>query len=150
MDRVGNFCSRTLVTATPEASVKDAALLMRKHHVGAVVVVDAHDAVRRPLGIVTDRDIVVEVVAAGLAPDAVRVSEILQRSPIVINEGASGAETIRLMSVNGIRRVPVVDNQGALVGIVSYDDVMVQWVGPMVALADLAGRERAFEKNVRT
>jgi CBS domain-containing protein len=150
MDRVGDFCSRALVTATLDASVKDAAHLMRTHHVGAVVVVDGHDAPRRPLGLVTDRDIVVEVVAAGLAPDAVRVSAIVRRSPIVVNEGASCAEAIRLMAVNGIRRIPVVDNQGALVGIVSYDDVMVQWVGPLVALSDLAGRERSFEKHTRT
>lgn len=150
MDRVGNFCSRALVTATPQTSARDAATLMRKHHVGALVVVEGHDAPLRPIGIVTDRDIVVEVVAAGLGPDAVRVSEIVQRNPIVVNEAASCAETIRLMAVNGIRRVPVVDNQGALVGLVSYDDVMVQWIGPLVALADLAGRERAFEKSVRT
>lgn len=147
--RTGDLCIRQVVSATADMPVLELTRLMRNRHVGSVVIVDK-GAARKPIGIVTDRDIVVEVVAAGLAPDAVRVSEILQRSPIVINEGASGAETIRLMSVNGIRRVPVVDNQGALVGIVSYDDVMVQWVGPMVALADLAGRERAFEKNVRT
>lgn len=148
---IGNCCVKTVATVTKESTVAEAAALMRKHHVGALVMVDdGNDAGgMKPVGIVTDRDIAIEVVAAGLAPETVRVGEIVQRPITTVTEDTGWAETARLMSVNGVRRMPVVDAAGKLIGIVSFDDLLLQFAGPMVAIADLAGRERHYESVTR-
>jgi CBS domain-containing protein len=147
MDRkIANCYVKTVATVTADSTVAEAAALMRKHHVGALVMVDES---RRPVGMVTDRDIAIEVVAAGLVPQTVRVGEIVQRSLTTVTADAGWDETVRLMSVNGVRRLPVVDADGHLIGIVSFDDVLLQLAGPLVAMADLAGRERQFEASTR-
>jgi CBS domain-containing protein len=145
---IGNFCVRNVVTVPRNAPIVEAAKLMREHHVGALVVVDRPGG-NVPVGILTDRDIVVEVVAAGLAANTVNVAEIVRRPIVTVNEEASYAETVRLMAQHAVRRMPVVDVQGTLVGIVAVDDLMRQLAGPLLALADLAGRERRYERETR-
>jgi CBS domain-containing protein len=145
-DGIGNCCVRDVITVGAEASVAEAAALMRQHHIGALVIVGAGG---KPVGMLTDRDIVIEVVAAGLAPQAVKVTEIVQRPLVPIADSASLAEAVRLMSVNGVRRMPVVDANGGLVGIIALDDILRQLVGPLVALADLTVRERRYESVTR-
>ena len=147
--RIGNACVRDVVTVTTDSTVAEAASLMRKHHIGAVVMVEPGKGGARPVGILTDRDIVIEVVAAGLAPQTLRVAEVVQRSVTTVTEAASCAEVVRLMSVNGVRRLPVRDESGALAGIISLDDILLHLVTPLVAVADLAGRERRFETSTR-
>jgi len=115
---IGNFCVRNVVTVSRNAPIIEAAKLMREHHVGALVVVDKPGG-NVPVGIVTDRDIVVEVVAAGVAANTVNVAEIIQRPLATVNEDASYAETVRLMAQHAVRRMPVVDAHGKLVGIVA-------------------------------
>ncbi|HVN36115.1 MAG TPA: CBS domain-containing protein [Casimicrobiaceae bacterium] len=146
--KIGSAYVKAVATATGETTIAEAAELMREHHVGALVVVDgANPAV--PVGMVTDRDIAIEVVAAGLDPRTVKVGEIVQRPITTVTEDAGWAETVRLMSINGVRRLPVVDAGGGLIGIVSFDDILLQLAGPLVAMADLAGRERHFEARTR-
>lgn len=146
---IGSSCVKPVATVTPGSTVAQAAALMRKHHVGALVVVDDSSGAGKPLGMVTDRDIAIEVVAAGLVPATVTVGEIVQRPVTSVTEDASWAETVRLMSVSGVRRLPVVDAAGRLVGIVSFDDLLLQLAGPLVAMSDLAGRERRYEASTR-
>ena len=147
MDKnIGNSYVKTVATVTPDSTVAESAALMRKHHVGALVIVDE---LRKPVGIVTDRDIAIEVVAAGLVPQTVKVGEIVQRPITTVTADAGWTETVRLMSINGVRRLPVVDAAGRLIGIVSFDDLLLQLAGPLVAMADLAGRERHFEASTR-
>jgi len=145
---IGNFCVRNVVTVSRNAPIIEAAKLMREHHVGALVVVDKPGG-NVPVGIVTDRDIVVEVVAAGVAANTVNVAEIIQRPLATVNEDASYAETVRLMAQHAVRRMPVVDAHGKLVGIVAVDDLMQQLAGPLLALAELAARERRYERETR-
>ena len=145
-ERIGNCCVREVITVASEATVADGAALMRQHHIGALVIVGAGG---KPVGMLTDRDIVMEVVAAGLAPQAVKVSEIVQRPLVPVSDAASLAEAVRLMSVNGVRRMPVVDARGGLVGIITLDDILRQLIGPLVAVADLAVRERRYESVTR-
>ena len=146
---IGKFCTRDVVTVAPDASVVDACTLMRKHHVGAIVIVEEGGDGRKPLGILTDRDIAVEVVALGLAPETLKVSEVVQRPVTTIRDDSGYAETVRLMSVNGVRRMPVVDAGGKLVGIITVDDILRQLASPLVALSDLVARERHFEQTTR-
>jgi CBS domain-containing protein len=146
---IREICNRSVVCATSDTSAVDAARLMRQHHIGNVVVVDRQDGDRKPLGVVTDRDIVVEVVAAGLDPALLKLGDMLVGRLVTAEESTSYAETIRLLALHGVRRLPVVNAAGVLVGIVSVDDLLPQLASPLAALADLAGRSRRYEMQPR-
>ena len=146
---IGDFCVRNVVCTGRDATVSEAAALMRQHHVGNVIVVDEGPDGRIPVGIVTDRDIVIEVVAAGIDARAIKVGELTQRAVATVREDTGYAEAVRLMSANGVRRMPVVDAKGVLVGVIATDDILHQLVAPLVALSDLAVRGRHFEMQTR-
>jgi len=146
---ISEFCVRDVVCTTRATTISRAAALMRHHHVGDVVVVDDSDEKRIPVGIVTDRDIVVEVVAIGVDPQALTVGDMLQRPIVVVTEDRSFSDTIRMMTVNGVRRMPVVDRNGALFGIISLDDMLRQLAAPLAALAELPVRSRHAERQAR-
>ena len=121
---VGEICNREVVIAKKALSVVDAAQLMRKHHVGDLVVVEERNGRRHPVGIVTDRDIVVEVVAAGVSPDALKVGDIMSPEVATVRESEGLFEALRHMRDKGVRRMPVVDREGGLVGILTLDDLL--------------------------
>lgn len=147
---IGKFCKRDVVCATRDNTVVEAAALMRRHHVGDVVIVEETGTGRKPIGIVTDRDIVVEIVSAALDPKLVKVGDLLLRPLVTVGEDAAYAETVHLLSTQGIRRMPVVDAAGLLVGIISLDDLFHQLVKPLAELSQLALRERRYETSTRT
>ena len=147
---IGQICSREVVFTGRDATAKHAAQLMREHHVGSIVVVDEANGRRMPAGIVTDRDIVVAVLALGLNPDAIQVGDVMNRELLAVRENAGVAETIELMRVKGVRRVPVTYAAGALVGIVAADDVLSLLAEEMSALATMVSREHKREVEVRT
>ena len=120
--RIADSCKRQVVTATANATLAEVARLMRNQHVGTVVIVEG----RKPVGIVTDRDIVVETVACGRDPCTLAAGEMMTPSPTVIPEDEDTAWTVKVMRDRGIRRLPVVDAAGALVGIVALDDMEAQ------------------------
>ncbi|MCU0842451.1 MAG: CBS domain-containing protein [Thiobacillaceae bacterium] len=146
---IGEICNREVVIVDRATSVAEAARLMRRHHVGDLVVVEALEGGRRPLGIVTDRDIVLEVVAMGVVPDALRVGDIMGASLASVRETEGVFETLRYMRGRGVRRLPVVDEAGGLVGIVTLDDLIELLAEEMGELARLLGRERAREQAAR-
>ena len=147
---VGEICNREVVVAERALSVVDAAQLMRKHHVGDLVVVEEKAGRRHPVGIVTDRDIVVEVVAAGVNPDALKVGDIMGPEVATVREGEGLFEALRHMRDKGVRRMPVVDREGGLVGILTLDDLLSLLAEEMTELAKLVSRERQHEAIVRT
>ena len=112
---------KTLVTATPEASARTLAILMRDHHVGAVVITEKD----RPVGIVTDRDLVCRVIALQRDPLTVQAEDVMTPDPFTAREGTPLTEAIDQMHSHGIRRVPVVDGEGRLVNIHTLDDMLV-------------------------
>lgn len=146
---ITEFCIRDVVCCSRDTSIVDAAALMRHRHIGNVIVVDQTGGKRVPVGIVTDRDIVVEVVAAGLDPKLIKLGDLVLTPLTTIEEDAGYAETVRLMSVKGVRRMPVVDAAGCLVGIITLDDMLRQLAGPLAALSELAGRGRRYESLTR-
>ena len=146
---ISEFCVRDVVCTTRTATIAKAAALMRQFHVGDVLVVDEVDGRKLPVGIVTDRDIVIEVVAAGVDPRLLKVGDLLQRPIVTVTEDRSYGDTIRLMTVNGVRRMPVVDRNGDLVGIISVDDMLRQLAVPLAALAELPDRSRHLEMQTR-
>ncbi|MDX1374899.1 MAG: CBS domain-containing protein [Burkholderiales bacterium] len=148
--RIRDICSRVVVVTEPGTDLRQAARLMRDHHVGALVIVDGTEAARRPRGIVTDRDIVVAVVAApGVKPEALTVGDVMSADLIVAGEDLGVFEAVDLMQERGARRLPVVDADGRLVGIVTLDDVLRMVAGELTALAIAAQRSFAREVHER-
>jgi CBS domain-containing protein len=143
---VGEICNREVVIAEKTLSVVDAARLMRTHHVGDLVVVEG----RYPAGIVTDRDIVVEVVAAGVNPEALTLADIMGPEVATVREGEGLFEALRYMRDKGVRRMPVVDREGSLVGILTLDDLLSLLAEEMTELAKLMSHERQREATART
>ena len=146
---IGEICNREVVIAEKSLPVVAAAQLMRTHHVGDLVVVEEREGRRHPVGIVTDRDIVVEVVAAGVNPEALKVGDIMGASVATVRESEGLFETLRYMRDKGVRRMPVVDAAGALVGILTLDDLLSLLAEEMMELAKLVSHERQREAAAR-
>jgi CBS domain-containing protein len=119
---IGDICTRPAITASPSTTVHEAAHRMRTKRVGALVVVNG---LGEPIGVVTDRDVTVEVVAQGSDPSLVRLGALVRRKPAVIREDAGILDATKLMSRRGVRRLPVVSKTGKLVGIVALDDLLM-------------------------
>lgn len=113
-----------VVCCEPDASVPDVAALMRKHHVGDVIVVEQTAGNRIPIGIVTDRDIIMETVALEVDPKVFTAGDLMSSPVIAVNENEGLVETLRLMRNNKVRRMPVVTDAGTLFGIVTADDII--------------------------
>lgn len=146
---VGEICNREVVVTEKALSVVDAARLMREHHVGDLVVVEARNGRKHPVGIVTDRDIVVEVVAAGVDPDSLKVGDIIGLEVATVRESEGLFEALRYMRDKGVRRMPVVDGAGGLIGILTLDDLLGLLAEEMTELAKLVSHERQREATVR-
>ncbi|HEY8097019.1 MAG TPA: CBS domain-containing protein [Methylobacter sp.] len=147
---IGEFCNREVVFATREMSLPEAAQLMREYHVGDLVVVDEVNGKRVPVGIVTDRDMVIQVIAKSLGLDEFNVGDIMGPQLVSVQEKEGVFETIRLMRAKGVRRIPVVNQDGGLVGIVSADDILDLLAEEMTELAKVAPREQERETKTRT
>jgi CBS domain-containing protein len=118
---IGEICTKPVVTVTPTTSVRDAARVMRQKKVGAVVVVSG----TRPAGILTDRDIAVSVVADGRDPASVDVGDVMHRDLTVISAEKGIMDATKIFAAKGVRRLPVVDRQGKVMGILALDDLLM-------------------------
>jgi len=147
---IGEICSREVVIANKEDSVLDAARLMREHHVGDVVVVEQRDGQRVPVGILTDRDIVLELVAKSVDAQTVTVADAMSGELLTAKEADDVGDLIARMQGRGVRRVPVVNAKGGLVGIVAVDDLMDLLAEELTQLAGLVKREERREQSHRT
>jgi CBS domain-containing protein len=112
-----------VITCPRGVSALELAQLMRDRHVGDVIVVDEVDGTRTPVGIVTDRDLVVQVMASGVAPELLRAGDLITGELVTVLESETVYDAIWHMRRHGIRRLPVVDVQCGLVGVVTADDL---------------------------
>ncbi len=146
---IGTICNREVITVQPDATVLHAAMLMRQYHVGDVVVIQSRKNKMIPIGIVTDRDIVVELVATELDCKVITVGDIVISKLITVKESAGMFEAMQLMADKGIRRLPVVDDDGELVGIITLDDLLLLLSRELSALTKLVTREQKNEATKR-
>jgi CBS domain-containing protein len=143
---IGDVCVRDVVCAGKDTTILEAARLMRQHHVGNLVVVeDSANGRRYPVGIVTDRDIAVSVIAPALDAALFTLGDLLSQELVTAQENQGIFESIQNMRMHGVRRMPIVDRQGALVGIVSVDDLIRLLGEELSELAKLIAREQARE-----
>ena len=144
---VEDICQRDVVTVAREAALGDAARLMRENHVGDVVVVDAE---RRPLGIITDRDLVIEVLAREIEQDSVRVGDLVAADQLHVTRlDDSVLKAMQIMSDKGVHRLPVVDARGELAGIVSSDEMLSLLSRYLESMSELSRRARSREARMR-
>jgi CBS domain-containing protein len=134
---IREYARRNPCTGTEEESVREAAKRMDVRGVGCLVVVDAGG---RPVGMLTDRDVVLRVLHRRLDPDLTRIGDVMQREVSSVRETDSVERTVRVMRREAVRRVPVVDAEGRLVGIFSSDDALQILASE---LGNLAGAVRA-------
>jgi CBS domain-containing protein len=142
---IGDICVREVLVTERATTAQEAAKLMRQYHVGDLVVVDGTSGRRVPVGIVTDRDIVISAVATGLDPKVFTLGDLLTREVVVGSADEGIFETIQKMRRHGVRRMPIVDAQGSLVGIISVDDLIQLLAEEMTELSKLISREQARE-----
>jgi CBS domain-containing protein len=147
--KIEAICTRDFVYASPQTSVCEAAKIMRKLHIGGLIVAQVEGARQVPLGIVTDRDIVVGVVAAELSPTTLTLSEIMGPELVTAREDEDVFDAIQRMRSAGVRRMPVVAADGSLCGIVSLDDILEALAEEMNQIASLIAREQWQERQTR-
>lgn len=145
--KIAEICNRDVVVVGRDMPVRDAALLMREQHVGDLVVVDAIGGRNVPVGVVTDRDVTIEVVAMGVDPEMIKVGEVMGSELVTAGEAETVYDTIQRMRQRGVRRVPVVDAQGGLAGIVSLADLLEFVAEEITQLAKVFYREQSRESE---
>ena len=118
-----DFATSVVTVVEPETNALTVAQLMRQHHIGAVVVVEAQDR-SRPVGIVTDRDLVLELIAEGLDPAVFTAGDIMSVNPVLASPAMDVMDAVQLMSAHRLRRLIVADDENRLVGIVTMEDVL--------------------------
>lgn len=146
---VGEVCSREVVCITRNESVGDAARLMREHHIGSVVVVDRASRGAVPVGMITDRDIAVGAVAPRLDCEKTPVEGVMRPGVTCVHESEGLGRAVTLMRSQGVRRLPVVDSKGVLVGLVASDDLIELLSEEMQGLARMLTREVNREREER-
>lgn len=145
---LGELCNRDVVVIEQHESITAAARLMRQYHVGTVVVVTRDQERTVPKGIVTDRDLVINLLAADVVPETVNVGDVMSFELLTADEHSEVWEGMQRMRKSGVRRLVVIDRAGSLVGIVTVDDLLeffAEQLGTIVALI-----EREGDRELRT
>ncbi|SNS55165.1 CBS domain-containing protein [Noviherbaspirillum humi] len=146
---IGELCKMDVVCCRAETTIPEVAELMRRHHVGDVVVVGREAETRMPIGIVTDRDIVVEVVAQRVDMEMLTAADIMS-SPLQTVEDHTGfVDTLRRMSALKVRRLPVVRPDGTLCGIVSIDDIINTLASELSTITTVLAEQPKVESRIR-
>lgn len=147
---VRRICQRDVDVANVAESAQVAAGRMASRNVGSLLVLDGG---RRPVGILTDRDLAVRVVAAGLSPLDTLVGDVMTPDPRTVGEATPIEEALGVMRAHGVRRLPVVDRSRRLLGIVSVDDILAWMAGELRQLtgviAKTSPKALVAEKRVR-
>jgi len=145
--RVGDLCARSMRVAFPEEALATAARRMLEHGVGALVVLNPAHPQGRPIGILTDRDIVRGQLRRAADLSCLAVGDVMTHRPLVLGEDLDPAEAVQALKMRTVRRAPVVDRAGTLIGMVSLDDLL-----PALArqLEDLAALMSSQARQART
>lgn len=144
---IGEFCNREVVIATRDSTICEVAKRMRQYHVGDVVVVDSSGSENKPIGIITDRDIVLKIVAGAVDHNAVIAGDVMSGELLLGREQDGIWVTLQRMRSHGVRRLPVVNDRGGLEGIVTVDDLLELLSEELLSLSRLVNREIEREKE---
>jgi len=147
---VGKFCNREVIIADKTSTITEIAKLMRHHPVVDVVIVSSEGERAKPIGILTDRDIVIELIACDVPLDSVSAGDVMSYELVTAREEDSIWDTLQHMRAKGIRRVPVVNAAGELEGILSIDDLLELFAEELNLIAKVPFREQLIEGATRS
>ena len=134
---LGNLCRREVVVVNQGTPIKEAVKFMEEKNIGSVIVVGGG----KPVGIVTDRDILLRVVNKGLDPEKSSVDDVMTKEIVTLKEGMGLFEALEQVKGKGIRRFPIVDARGNLKGIMTLDDIIYLLGKEMADVASIIERE---------
>ena len=144
-----DVCTADVVCCGPQTTVLQAATLMRHRHVGDLVVVDDPENEGIPLGVVTDRDIVVQVLGNGLNAADVTVGSLMRTPVVIAHESEDTTQVIERMHAHGVRRLPVVAHEGEVVGMITLNDLLRLFVADANALLGILAKGQVNEQHSR-
>lgn len=147
---IGEICTRDVIIAFKEDSIIDIAKLMRKYHVGDIVIVDSQNNQKHPIGIITDRDIVLELIAREVDISQVTAGDIMSVDLLIVNEQENLNSVLDQMRVKGVRRIPVTNDRNELIGIVTENDiieVISEQLSGLVALVEKGGHHEHITRS---
>lgn len=148
---IARLCQRNVISIEAGEDISRAACLMREKHVGCLIVTEpgSDTGMRKVVGVLTDRDIVLSVVAREVEPRSLKVGDVMTRNPLLVGEDDSLDTTLTFMREAGVRRVPVVGQHGELVGVLSLDDVLDKMAQQLTNIAGSIRSEQRTERLVR-
>jgi CBS domain-containing protein len=146
---IGDLCKKPVVSVDFDDSIMAASALMREHHIGDVIVTKEKKGRELPVGILTDRDIVVSLAARDVDLDEVLVGDVMTTGLILARDDDSIEEVVHNMTDNGIRRMPVTNREGNLVGLISFDDLVKFFAEQLSLLSSLVDVEITREMRER-
>jgi len=147
---IGELCNREVVVIKTDASISEAVKLMRQYNVGDIVVVAQRGIHSVPVGILTDRDLVIEIMAKEVDPQSVTVGDVMSTTLVTAREEEELVDVVHRMRNKGVRRVPIVNEQGGLEGIIAVDDVLSLLAEQITGLAELVRKELQHERTTRS
>lgn len=139
---IGKLFKREVITAPRDMSVNDAAKLMKKNKIGDIVVINDESG-GVPVGIFTDRDITVKIVAEEVDPRSLCVGDAMSEELLILKEHFGIREAVDLMCAKGIRRAPITNPDGKITGIVSIDDLILLLADELGSIAKLINKQIA-------
>lgn len=145
--QIADFCVTQVVTTSTARSVTDCAQLMRDAHVGSLIVVDPDRTT--PVGILTDRDIVLEVLAVGLDPGTLTAGDIMTQPLATVRHDDDLSDALARMREHGVRRLVVVDGAGALYGVLAADNALEVLAEQLDAVVRVFKAEQTREAHTR-
>jgi CBS domain-containing protein len=144
---VGSICNRNVVSISQDADLLTAAELMREEHVGSLLIVVTRQHKVRPVGILTDRDLMLEIVAEDIKPTDILVKDLMTREVICVREDDDIMGAIKTMYMESVRRMPVINDAGNLIGIVTMDDLIEILANELSNLIEVVGRQQRYERK---
>jgi CBS domain-containing protein len=146
---VSAICNHNVVTIEPDADVAEAAARMREEHVGDLIVTEQRGGLTVPIGIVTDRDLVISVIAKQVPLDALKVGDVMTSELLTVREDNGIEFALREMRRAGVRRAPVLGTAGELIGVLSIDDVVDHLASQLSHIADIIRLGQQAEASIR-
>ncbi len=139
---IHNISVKEVCCVSEDSSLFEAAKYMKDDNVGAVVVVKNKESDLTPVGILTDRDLVTHLLADNVDPKSISVVDVITQGIATANESFSVQETVKVMKEKGVRRLPIVNDENKVTGIISMDDLLILLIEELCCLSEVIKKQK--------